>query len=357
VQSLATCIVVPYFYTIIQNNLKQWGKGLIMIKHLSYCAGILLLFNLTIPAKNYNGAELYSTGSVKYGRFDVRMRIAFGSGIISSFFLYYNDSYLEGESWQEIDMEVVGSHENAFQSNLITGAASSKKTSEEFHTFNGLSQNYHTYTFEWTPDYIAWFFDGQEVRRSTGSQVAGCQVEEMTIRFNLWISDVASWAGQFNPSVLPVYQYLNWVKYSRYTPGSGSDGTDFTPEWQDDFDTFNSSRWAKGDWTFDGNLVDFSPNNIVVQDGYCIICLTNTGATGFSGDVPKDPTTPVLHGVSETGLKISNTLCPNLVSSFSVSLDGRLMPRRSGDFNSINTTAVWIIKDNETIMRKINMLK
>ena len=58
-----------------------------MFKRTSYCAGILLLINLTIAAKDYNGAELYSTGSVKYGRFDVRMRAVSGSGVISSFFL------------------------------------------------------------------------------------------------------------------------------------------------------------------------------------------------------------------------------------------------------------------------------
>ncbi|MBN1575487.1 MAG: family 16 glycosylhydrolase [Chitinispirillaceae bacterium] len=327
-----------------------------MFKLGLYCALIFLLLNLSITAKNYNGAELYSKGSLKYGRFDVRMRVVCGSGIISSFFLYYNDSYLGGGPWGEIDMEIVGKHENAFQSNLITGTAASKKTSEELHDFDSLSQSYHTYSFEWTPEYIAWFFDGEEVRRSTGSQVTDCQKKEMSIRFNLWISDVVSWAGQFNQSILPVYQYINWVKYSSYTPGSGSDGTDFTPEWEDDFDTFNSTRWGKGDWTFDGNLVDFSPNNIVVRDGYCIICLTNAGATGFSGDVPKDLTTPVLHGKSETGRRISITPFPNLASHFSVSLDGRLLSRKSRPFNR-KAANFWIMRENNNGMMKIIILE
>ena len=56
---------------------------------------------------------------------------------------------------------------------------------------------YHTYSVEWTPDYIAWFFDGEEVRRSTGAQVTDCRVKEMSYRFNAWVSDVPSWAVVF----------------------------------------------------------------------------------------------------------------------------------------------------------------
>ena len=55
--------------------------------------GVVLLFNFSADAKNYKGAELYSTNLVKYGRFDIRMRTISGSGTISSFFLYYDDSY------------------------------------------------------------------------------------------------------------------------------------------------------------------------------------------------------------------------------------------------------------------------
>ena len=59
-------------------------------------------------------------------------------------------------------------------------------------------------------------------------------------------------------------------------------------DWTDDFDSFDSSRWAKGNWTFDGNLVDFDPANAVVQDGTLILAITKEGATGFSGTVPVD---------------------------------------------------------------------
>ena len=328
-----------------------------MNKIVSFCLGAILMINLLVAAKEYNGAELYSNNTVKYGRFDIRMRTITGSGTVSSFFLYYNNSYKGSpEPWVEVDIETIGNNSTMFQSNIITGNAANKITSEQKHTFDNLSQNYHTYTVEWTPNYIVWRFDGAEVRRTTGSQVTACQAKEMTYRFNAWISSSAGWVGQFNPSILPVYQFINWVKYSKYTPGSGSNGTDFPPEWQDDFDTFNSSRWSKGDWTFDGNLVDFSPNNIVVKDGYCIICLTRAGAAGFSGNVPKDQGTSIVDFKKKRSAEFSPVRYSSPGLSLLVSLNGRILPQKSDFFNRVNN-GVWIVKDNNSISQKIKISK
>ncbi|NLD91827.1 MAG: family 16 glycosylhydrolase [Fibrobacter sp.] len=265
-----------------------------MVRKLLLAAALLTAIPLASFAqqtKQYNGAELYSLESVKYGRFDVRMKTIAGSGTVSSFFTYYNESYVGSpEPWREIDIEVLGKSTSIWQSNIITGNAASKVTSEGIHNFANLNQEYHTYSVEWTPDYIAWFFDGQEIRRTTGQQVTDCQTKNMSYRFNLWISDVPEWVGAFNESILPVYQYINWMTYSEYTPGRGPNGSNFTQKWRDDFDSFNSSRWGKGDWTFDGNLVDFHADNIVMRDGYCILCLTKSSQKGFNGTIPKDNT-------------------------------------------------------------------
>jgi hypothetical protein len=262
-----------------------------MVRQLFIAAAFLAVVPLTsFAAKNYNGAELYSSESVKYGRFDVRMKTIAGSGTVSSFFTYYNESYVGSpEPWREIDIEVLGKSTSIWQSNIITGNAASKVTSEKTHSYANLNQEYHTYSVEWTPDYIAWFFDGQEVRRDKGGQqVTDCQTKNMSYRFNLWISDVPEWVGTFNESILPVYQFINWMTYSEYTPGKGPNGSNFTQKWRDDFDSFNSGRWGKGDWTFDGNLVDFAPENIVIKEGYCILCLTKSSQKGFNGSIPKD---------------------------------------------------------------------
>lgn len=255
----------------------------------------LLAFCSIVWAKDYLGAELYSTEQVRYGRFEFRMMAASGSGTLSTFFLYYDDSWMGlPEPWREIDMEVLGRSNDAFQSNIITGDAAEKVTSEEIHSFDtDLTSSFHTYAIEWTPEYIAWYFDGEEVRRSTGQQVIDCQDQDQSYRFNTWISSVPAWVGEFDPAILPLYQYINWIKYYEYTPGQGDDGGDFTFSWQDDFDSFDNNRWGKADWTFDQNLVDFDPDNVVVKDGYMILCLTETGSPGHSGETPDDVATDV----------------------------------------------------------------
>lgn len=273
-------------------------------------AAVLLFFNMSFSAKPYCGAELYSRDTIKYGRFDIRMRMISGGGIVSSFFLYYNNSYLgEGEPWREIDIEAFGAPKTRFQTNLITGELLSKKTSEQiYNTVSSISDLYHTYTLEWTPDSIVWYFDGKQIRKSIGQQVIDCQAKYMTYRFNTWITSDPGWAGVFNPASLPAYQLINWVKYSAYTPGAGPGGSNFTLSWTDDFDSFLVTRWMKGSWTFDGNSVDFIPNNIVVKNSTCLLCLTDATHPGFTGDVPVDNGTAI-NNIPAANFLITKPMC------------------------------------------------
>lgn len=268
-----------------------------MIRLFMACSALLVL-NSALFAKPYRGGELYSIDTVKYGRFEIRMRMANGPGVISSFFLYYNNSYMGGgEPWREIDVEALGNAKNKFQTNLITGDAESRITSEKNHTsLISICDNYHTYTIDWTPDSIVWYFDGSAIRKTTGKPATDCQQTFMTLRFNDWISADPGWVGAPNPALIPTYHFIHWIKYYAYTPAAGPGGSNFTLSWTDDFETFSSSRWMKGNWTFDGNLVSFTPNNIVVQSSNCIICVTDSVHTGFSGTVPQDLGSPVNQG-------------------------------------------------------------
>jgi len=254
--------------------------------------GAFMLAGLLTPgfAQDYYGGELYSNETMKYGKFEARMRMVEGSGLVSSMFTYYNDSYLGApEPWREVDIEVLGKDPSTFQSNVITGTAASRITAEEHHDVpGGAAAGYNTYGLEWTPDYLAWFVNGVEVRRDEGQQVTDLQDKEQNLRFNLWIANIVSWVGTFDPSILPRHQFINWVQYSEYTPGQGPDGADFTLAWRDDFDTFDSNRWSKGNWTFAENMATFLPENIGVKDGVLIIALTEADAFGINVDVPAD---------------------------------------------------------------------
>lgn len=237
-------------------------------------------------AKPYKGAEIYSAESTKYGRYVMRMRMAEGSGLLSTFFTYKNGSEASGAIWEEIDIEVLGKNDAyQMQSNIIVG--SPRQTTEGLHTASqSLADDYHTYVLEWTPDYVAWFIDGQQVRRINGSNFVTGLVNPQSMRFNIWASTSEPWVGAFNPSILPVYQFVNYMEYYTYNTSTKS----FTFSWRDDFNNFDTNRWSKADWTFDGNYVDFDPANVVIQNGTLILALTTENAKGFSGTVPVDGT-------------------------------------------------------------------
>ena len=103
---------------------------------------------------------------------------------------------------------------------------------------------------------------------------------------NIWQPTYEDWVGEFDPSILPVYAFYDWVKYYAYVPNSGNAGTnnDFILFWTDDFDYYDASRWDKANHTWDGNNCDLIYSNVVFEYGYLILCLTNSTETGYNGD-------------------------------------------------------------------------
>jgi len=243
------------------------------------CLLAVLLAATTAPAqlKAYRGAELRTRTAVTYGRCEVRMKSAAGSGVVSSFFTYHDGSSNPVANWNEIDIEILGRHQNQVQFNTITPGQIN-------HVFTSLTPfnphaAFHLYAFEWTPDYVAWFIDGYEVHRQSGAHLATL-TRPQKIMMNIWPPTTVEWAGALNPAGLPVFAYYDWVKYYAYTPGQGDN---FTLQWMDDFTGWDQNRWSKATHTWEGNNSNFIPENAVFQDGYLILCLTSPAQTGYSG--------------------------------------------------------------------------
>lgn len=266
-----------------------------MVRTLSIALGLGLFAGAAggpRAATTLDGAEIFSKETVKYGRWEIRMQVAATPGSVSSFFTYYNNSYLGSpEPWREIDIEILGKNVNGFQSNLITGNAAVRKTSEQFHTYTSdLTKTFHTYGLEWTPDSIVYRFDGKLVRKDPASnqQVKDLSDQPETYRMNLWASTSADWVGTLDPAKLPVAQTVNWIAYSAYTPGQGPNGSNFTPKWTDDFNSLDTQRWSLANWTFDGNMADFTANNAKVSGGYLMLILSKKGGS-TTVPMPADP--------------------------------------------------------------------
>ncbi len=308
-----------------------------------------LLLVVTIPllatlsthtlAKAYKGAEIYSNQSYQYGRYEIRMRVAKASGTLSTFFTYKNGSEVGNTFWEEIDIEVFGKNNaTEWQSNIILGTQRPTIKTEATHSSpTSLADAYHTYTLEWTPDYVAWYFDGVEVRRIIGTSTVTSLANPESLRLNLWASTVESWVGTFDDSQLPVYQFVSYLDYKTYNTTSKT----FEGGWRDEFTSFDTSRWGKANWTFDENRVDFAPENVVVKDGILVLALTRENATGFSGTVPADVVVSSSSASSANNSTSSSSVSSSLSSAASSSsiTASSSSPSSTASSSSIASTA------------------
>ena len=131
--------------------------------------------------KKYKGAELRTKDSFLYGRFEVRYKASAGDGHTSTFFTY-NDVD-PNQNWNEIDIEILGRYADDVQFNTITPG----RRNHVHHQFVPFSpyQDFHTFAIEWTPDYVAWCIDGEQVYKQTGEHIATL-VKPQKIMMNIW---------------------------------------------------------------------------------------------------------------------------------------------------------------------------
>ena len=214
-------------------------------------------------------AELSTTQSYLYGRFEARIRFAPGDGIVSSFFLWKNGSEQPGTFWNELDFEKV-----AADCHMTTNARFGNPSANHSQT-NALNVDicgsYHDYRFEWTPTYIAWSVDGQEFRRDTDANAtafAQNATAGMQFHFNVWPGN-STFGGNFNASILPVHEYISWVQYSSFANGT------FTPVWKEEFNARDpAGGWVLGNFASPFNLSTHSPANVAFVEGIAVLSVT-----------------------------------------------------------------------------------
>jgi len=250
---------------------------------ISYTLTFIFIFTSLIHSKPYRGGELRTINNYRYGRYEVNMKSAAGSGVLSSFFTYrdyWSDGLVGSEHWNEIDWEWLGNESSAAQTNLITQYEWNHVELIDLG-FNP-HDDYHTYAFEWTPNYVAFFVDDELVRYDN-SEYVDSLYHFQKIMMNIWQPTYVDWVGEFDENILPVYAFYDWVKYYAYVPGSGNTGTNnnFILLWHDDFESWDTSRWEKATHTFDNNNVDFIEENVVFHEGELILCMTMPNSTGY----------------------------------------------------------------------------
>merc|ERR1712110_110170 len=225
----------------------------------------------TADARTKSG-EVKSVDTYTYGKFIARIQGDNKLGTNTSFFTFWDGSAAEPwsvQNWSEIDgVELVPS---AAQGPLSTNIIwQGQQQNHQYITSADPKDEWHIYEFQWTPDYISFLYDGQEVKRvAKGSDHP--EVAYMTrpqhIMMNFWVPDstVLDWHDGYTPADFPWYARYDYVEYWEYVPPAqwaSTDGADvhhpFKKTWKDDFDAFDNSRWNKSNnWSFTGNETDF----------------------------------------------------------------------------------------------------
>jgi len=248
--------------------------------------------SLPASAKPWKGAEVISQQTFLYGAFEARILAARGSGLITPFFLWKNDSELPDVPWQEQDFEIFGRN-GRFQTQLMTPGEDGGERTEHniYHTLPDPAwERYYTYRMEWTPNEVAFYVDGELIRVEDDPETYAIffdEAEPAQIRLSIWASD-SNWSGRFDSTAVPAAAFVNYLEVYAYTPGDGPGGGDFTRLWRDDFDRFDNGRWWTANWTFDSAINDYVPQNAATRNGALVLAFTDEDSTGTFPSVPPD---------------------------------------------------------------------
>jgi serralysin len=133
--------------TITATPTPSWLSG--QVNNYSYVSGELNTFH---------------SFSQTYGYFEMRAQLPKGQGFWPAFWLMP-----ENGNWPpELDvMEVLGQNTSMLMTTVHSNAGGNYSKSGVATQVADTSAGYHTYGVDWEPDYITWYFDGQQVFRTT----------------------------------------------------------------------------------------------------------------------------------------------------------------------------------------------
>lgn len=154
---------------------------------------------------SYSGAEYRTTDFYHYGYYETSMQAIKNDGVVSSFFTYTGPS--DNNPWDEIDIEILGKDTTKVQFNYYTNGVGNHE-----YMYNlgfDASAGYHTYGFDWQPDKITWYVDGEAVY-STTTDIPSTSGK---IMMNVWPgTGVDAWLNPYDGTT-PLTANYQWVTY------------------------------------------------------------------------------------------------------------------------------------------------
>ncbi|MFH1386983.1 MAG: family 16 glycosylhydrolase [bacterium] len=205
----------------------QWLNGLPAYwywrpMNVSFYNGIMTLKLDDYSCPNSCGGMYLASGEYRtkdevygYGYYEARMKPARGNGLMAgSLFIYRGQAGLE--SHDEIDIEFLGNDCYSFQSNYFVEGYGGHEMIHQLH-YNACEE-FHNYGFHWSPNSIAWYVDGVEVRRADERpETPGHDLPYRPgkIMMNIWPSYTAWAGGPFEYAPPPKTAKYDWVKFAQ----------------------------------------------------------------------------------------------------------------------------------------------
>ena len=173
-----------------------------------------------------------------FGRVDVKMKAAPGTGIVSSI-------VFESDDLDEIDWEFVGGDAAQVQSNFFGKGNTTSYDRGTYIPVSNPQSEMHTYTVDWTSERIQWIIDGETVRTLTYDDpltVGGHNYPQtpMKVKLGTWCGGckgqpkgTVQWAGgNTNFDSAPYVMYVESVNIKNYNPADEYEWSDRSGSWQ-----------------------------------------------------------------------------------------------------------------------------
>lgn len=195
-------------------------------QNVSVGDGIAALRLTAEPAdtvKPFRGVEMRSIDTLTYGKIEARIRLATGSGVVSSLVLIYTP--WPADDWNELDIEYLGRYPDRVQFNsmVYTGPPTTPPVAQsvaptQFPQLAPLgfdpSADFHVYAMEWTPTEARFSVDGQILHR-WDAEIERLKLP-MNILLTIWASSAAEWAGPIDGTTAPASAEYDWLKVYRW---------------------------------------------------------------------------------------------------------------------------------------------
>ncbi|KAF2765675.1 concanavalin A-like lectin/glucanase, partial [Teratosphaeria nubilosa] len=220
--------------------------------------------NITYNTLSNNGAEftfwqagdapqLYSNFYILFGRVDVVLKVAPGTGMITS-------SVLLSDDFDEIDWEMSGNNFNmaqyysggvipdqykngTVQNNYFGKGITGSYDRGQWEACTNPQTQFHTYSVDWTPTRVEWLIDGVVVRTLLAANADNTTHQfpqtPSRVQIGIWDGGAATedygtyvWAGgRTNVSQAPFTAYLKSISIKNYYPARYYNYTDQSGKW------------------------------------------------------------------------------------------------------------------------------